>query len=64
MLEVAGRVESVGLCVLFRRGGLDLEGDRSAGRVGEAQDLGDLVGERAYVHRYVSQVVASWLSGQ
>ena len=51
--------------VLFRRGGLDLEGDRSACRVGEAQDLGDFVGEGA-CSRWICQpgVVASWLSGQ
>lgn len=45
--------------VLFRRGGLDLEGDRSACRVGEAQDLGDFVGEGAYSQWNVSHVVAS-----
>ena len=45
--------------VLFGCGGLDLEGDRSACRVGEAQDLGDFVGEGAYSQWNVSHVVAS-----
>jgi hypothetical protein len=64
LLEVAGRVEFVEVDVLFRRGGLDLESDSGTGRVGQAQDLGDFVGERAYSQWYVSHVVASWLLGQ
>jgi len=46
-LEVAGQVKDGREDALFGCGGLDLEGDRSACRVGEAQDLGDFVGERA-----------------
>lgn len=48
VLEVAGRVKSGYVDVLFGCGGLDLEGDRCARRVGKAQDLGDFVGERAW----------------
>ena len=47
VLEAAGIVDSVEKDVLFRCGGLDLESDRRARRVGEAQDLGDFVGEGA-----------------
>ena len=47
MLEAAGVVDNVEKDVLFRCGGLDLEGDRRARRVGEAQDLGNFVGEGA-----------------
>ena len=47
VLEVAGVVESVEVNALFGSGSLDLEGDRGACRVGEAQDLGDFVGEGA-----------------
>lgn len=47
VLEVAGQVKGVEVDVLFGRGGLDLEGDRSACRVGEAQDLRDFMGEGA-----------------
>jgi hypothetical protein len=64
LLEVAGRGEFVEVDVLFRRSGLDLESDSGTGRVGQAQDLGDFVGERAYSQWYVSHVVASWLLGQ
>lgn len=65
VLEVAGVVESVEVNALFGSGSLDLEGDRGACRVGEAQDLGDFVGEGA-CWRWICQpgVVASWLSGQ
>ena len=65
VLEVAGVVESVEVNALFGSGSLDLEGDRGACRVGEAQDLGDFVGEGA-CSRWICQpgVVASWLSGQ
>ena len=45
--EVAGAVEGVEKDVLFRRSGLDLECDRRACGVGEAQDLGNFVGEGA-----------------
>ena len=60
VLEVAGVVESVEVNALFGSGSLDLEGDRGACRVGEAQDLGDFVGEGAYSQWNVSHVVASW----
>ena len=65
VLEAAGVVEGVEVDVLFGCGGLYLEGDRRACRVGEAQDLGDFVGEGA-CSRWICQpgVVASWLSGQ
>ena len=43
-LEVVGAWKGAAVDVLFGSGGLDLEGDRSACRVGEAQDLGDFVG--------------------
>ena len=46
-LEVVGAWKGAAVDVLFGSGGLDLEGDRSACRVGEAQDLGDFVGEGA-----------------
>ena len=59
VLEAAGVVEGVEVDVLFGCGGLYLEGDRRACRVGEAQDLGDFVGEGAYSQRNVSHVVAS-----
>lgn len=50
MLGVAGRRTGVGVDVLLGSGSLDLEGNRRAGRVGKAQDLGDFMGERACVH--------------
>lgn len=58
VLEVAGRMTDVGVDVLLGSSSLDLEGDRRAGRVGEAQDLGDFMGERAWVQGYVSRLVA------
>jgi hypothetical protein len=65
VLEAAGTFKGVEVDVLFGSGGLDLEGDGRACRVGEAQDLGDFVGEGA-CSRWICQpgVVASWLSGQ
>ena len=65
VLEVAGGGKCIEVDVLFGSGGLDLEGDRGACRVGKAQDLGDFVGEGA-CWRWICQpgVVASWLSGQ
>ena len=47
VLEVVGTWKGAAVDVLFGSSGLDLEGDRGAGRVGEAQDLGDFVGEGA-----------------
>lgn len=47
VLEVVGTWKGAAVDVLFGSSGLDLEGDRSACRVGEAQDLGDFMGERA-----------------
>jgi len=47
VLEVGVVAKGVEMDELFRRSGLDLEGDRRACRVGEAQDLGDFVGEGA-----------------
>jgi hypothetical protein len=46
-MRVGRAGKGVKVDVLFGSGGLDLEGDRSACRVGEAQDLGDFVGEGA-----------------
>lgn len=47
VLEVGVVAKGAEMDVLFGRSGLDLEGDRRACRVGEAQDLGDFVGEGA-----------------
>lgn len=58
-----GGLEEDGANILLWRSSLDFEGNGLAGRVGEAQDLGDLVGERAWVW-YVSWGMASWLFGQ
>lgn len=57
MAGLAGRSGDI----LLWRGGLDFEGNGLVCRVGQAQDLGDLVGERAW--RYVSWGMASWLFG-
>jgi hypothetical protein len=53
--------EGCGRNILLWCGSLDFEGDRLMGRVGQAQDLGDLVGERAWRARDMS--AGEWQAG-
>lgn len=52
--KAAGELDRTGQNVLLGSGGLDFESDRLIARVVQAQDLGDFMGEGAYVLWFVS----------